>query len=237
MRIPSAEYFSGYSGSSAHSQESPISELYDIATITRPLSSRMPRQCGNGAALLAVAIGEAAPEGPLAGDLITVVQIVHGVKDGIGIGDFHHRPVRKHQPHAFVESIPFFGAPEIVQHQEAAAQQIIAQLLDLAIGQLPIAHFARAEPRPIVDVVAIVQIHGLFDGPHRDASQAAQRQRKMPVGARIILGPTGAAFQPRGFRAITVETSETRAGMLRIHQTGKDPFGFILPVGGISTLS
>ena len=46
MRMPSAEYFSGYMGSSAHSQESPISELKDMATMTRLCSSKMPSQCG-----------------------------------------------------------------------------------------------------------------------------------------------------------------------------------------------
>src|SRR5580704_17804429 len=52
----------------------------------------------------------------------------------------------------------------------------------------------------------------------------------MPVGARIILSPTGAAFEPRGSGSITVIAGEARMGMLRIHQAGEDPFGLILPV-------
>src|SRR5580692_2414111 len=52
----------------------------------------------------------------------------------------------------------------------------------------------------------------------------------MPVCARIILRPTGAAFQPGGSRTIAVIAPKTRARMLRIHQTGEDPFGLVLPV-------
>ncbi len=177
-----------------------------------------------------VAIRGAAPDGPLARNLITVVQVVNGVKDGIGIGNFDHGPVGENQPHGFVEAIPLFGAPKIVQHEKAAAQQVLAEFLDLAIGQLPIPHFAGVEPGPVVNVVAIVQIDGLLDGACRYAGQAAQGEGEMPVGPRIILSPTGAAFQPRGPRAVTVVAPETRVGMLGIHQAREDPFGLLLPI-------
>ena len=46
------------------------------------------------------------------------------------------------------------GAPEIVEHEEAAAQQILAERLGLGVGQFPVAHFAGCKPGPIVDIVA-----------------------------------------------------------------------------------
>src|SRR5258708_34603009 len=52
----------------------------------------------------------------------------------------------------------------------------------------------------------------------------------MPIGARIILRPTGAAFEPRAGCAVSIEAAKTGPGMLWIHQAGENPLGFILPI-------
>ena len=101
---------------------------------------------------------------------------------------------------------------------------------DLAVGQLPVAHLAGAQPGPVVDVVAIVEIDGLFDGAHRDARQAAQR-RAQDAGRRADSpGSSWCRLRASRSRAIAVIAAEARVGMLRIHQTGEDPFGLVLPV-------
>src|ERR1035438_6870679 len=48
----------------------------------------------------------------------------------------------------------------------------------------------------------------------------------MPVGARIVLGPTGEAGVP-----VCAVARKTRAGARRIHQTCKGPLSFFLVVG------
>ena len=61
---------------------------------------------------------------------------------------------------------------KIVGHEEAAAQQIVAQDFGLAFGQPPFAHLDGVEPGPVVNVVAVFQIDGLLDGPDLQARQA-----------------------------------------------------------------
>jgi hypothetical protein len=48
---------------------------------------------------------------------------------------------------------------KIVGHEEAATQQIIAQLLCLGLGQAPLPYLDGVEPGPVVDFIAIVQVH------------------------------------------------------------------------------
>ena len=57
------------------------------------------------------------------------------------------------------------GAVEIVGHEEAAAQQVFAQLLGLRVGEAPFADLDGVEPGPVV-VVAVVEVDGLLDGAH-----------------------------------------------------------------------
>src|ERR1700683_4972015 len=52
----------------------------------------------------------------------------------------------------------------------------------------------------------------------------------MTVGAWVILRPTGAAVQPEKGRAPPDSPGQNRFGMLRIHQAGENPFGFLLPI-------
>ena len=77
------------------------------------------------------------------------------MKDGAAVFDVHNGPVGKHAVHAGDEDIPLIGAVEIVAHEEAAAQQEIAQLGGLRVGQIPVPHFDAVEPGPVVDFVAV----------------------------------------------------------------------------------
>ena len=63
-------------------------------------------------------------------------------------------------------------AVEVVDHQEAAAQQVLAQLRGLRVGQVPLTDFDGIEPRPIEDVVAVVEVDGLLDRAGVDDAQA-----------------------------------------------------------------
>ncbi len=108
-------------------------------------------------------------------------------KIGVVVVEIDDGPVRKDALHAGLEHVPLLVAPEVVAHEEAAAQQIFAQFRGLRVGQIPVAHLDGVKPGPVVDVVAVVQIHRLLHGADVDAGEAADGAREMPVGARIIL--------------------------------------------------
>ena len=167
-------------------------------------------------------------QAPLAGNQITVIQVVDYMKNRVVIRDLDNLPVGENHLHAFGEPAPFVGAPEIVEHKEAAAQQVLAQGRRLGGGQLPVPHFAGVDPGIVERVVAIVEVHGLLNRPHMNPAQPAQRLGKMPVGARIILCPARAAFAP--VARVAPET-ETRPRMLRIHQPRKYPLGLFIEIG------
>ena len=153
----------------------------------------MPRQSRRAALAL---LGDAGLNVARAGDLIAVSQIVDRMEDRIVVRDIDDGAVGKHAVHAFHEDLPLVFAPEIVAHEEAAAQKISRICLRLCVGETPLAHLHGVEPGPVVDIVAVVQIHGLLDGAHVDAGEAAHGFREMAVGARIILRPHGIAFAP-----------------------------------------
>src|SRR5207244_642278 len=93
--------------------------------------------------------------------------------DRVFVRDVHHRPVRKDFFHGQEENVPFIGAVEIVAHEKAAAQEVLAELDNLCVGQLPVAHLDGIEPRIIEHVVVIVQVNRLFDTPGVNPSEAA----------------------------------------------------------------
>src|SRR5260370_7875649 len=114
---------------------------------------------------VAPVIHSAAPQRPLAQNLIAIVQIVHGVENRIAVLNLHNRPVRKDQSHALHEAVPFVLIPEVVHHQETATQEIVANLPGLRLGQLPVAPLAPHHPRPIEDFVSPPLIPSLFHPP------------------------------------------------------------------------
>ena len=87
-------------------------------------------------------------------------------------------------------------AVEVVDHQEPAAQQVLAQLRGLLVGQVPLPDLDGIEPRPIEHVVAVLEIDGLLDGARVDDAQAADERCDVPVAARIVDGPARAAVLP-----------------------------------------
>ena len=162
-----------------------------------------------------------------AGDLVAVVQIVDGVEDGIAIGDLHDGAVGKDLFHAGDEDVPLVSAVEIVAHEEAAAEEVLAHGGGLGIGQIPVAHLDGVEPGPIVNV-AVIEVKRLLDGAHVNAGEPAEGRGEMAVGAGVIHGPIGAAIAPV---AGEVEAAAPGADG-RIHEPREGPLGPLLVVGG-----
>src|SRR5205814_184926 len=99
---------------------------------------------------------------------------------------------------------------EIVAHEEAAAQQVFAQLLSLSLSQLPMTHLDCVEPWPIEDVVSIIEVDGLLHGPDMDSRQTSQCAQEVPVGPRVILCPNRKPMRPIGSPE-AARTAKTRA--------------------------
>jgi len=82
-------------------------------------------------------------------------------------------PVGEDAAHAGFKTAPFLGAEEGIAQQEAAAEEIVAKFGGLGIGELPAAGHAGVEIGPVVDVVTVVGIDGLFDTTYIEAGEAA----------------------------------------------------------------
>ena len=119
------------------------------------------------------------------------------------------------------------GAVEVVAHEEAAPQQVLAHRPRLLVGQVPVTDFDSVKPRP-VPYVAFVEVHRLLHTARVDAAQTAHGRGQVPVAARIVHGPVGPALLPR---AVEFETSPNAAHR-RIHQARKRPLALLLIVPG-----
>ena len=104
-------------------------------------------------------------------------------------------PVGKDALHALFKDRPLAVAVEVIDHEEAAAEQMFAKELRLCVVPLPVSDLDGIEPGPVV-VVAILDIDRLLDGADVDAGEAAHGGGEVAVGAGVIGGPAGVALAP-----------------------------------------
>src|SRR5215472_17876892 len=90
----------------------------------------------------------------------------------------------------------------------------------------PLTDLDGIKPGPVVDLVAIVEIHVLFHGSRVDASEPPDSRGKIAVSRRSILGPQRHALTPIAIETPTV----TVVGAGRVHETSESPFTGTLPV-------
>src|SRR6202035_5428137 len=109
----------------------------------------------------------------LARYLVPLVEIVHGVKNGIAAWNVYDGPIGKHFIHAGDEGVPFPGAVKIVAHEKAATIQKIAQLGGLQVSKVPMTDFNRIQPGPIIDVIGVFGSHRFLYGTRLDTREAS----------------------------------------------------------------
>src|SRR5580698_7505755 len=114
----------------------------------------------------------------------------------------------------------------VVGHKKATAQQIVAELFCLSLGQSPLAHLHRIEPRPVVYFVAVVQTYRLLNRPGIDARKPPHRVRKGTVSPRIVLRPERKSLLPWPVEAPAITVQRPR----RVHQARKGPLTGCSPV-------
>src|SRR6266566_2939987 len=90
----------------------------------------------------------------------------------------------------------------------------------------PLTDLDGIKPGPVIDLVAIVEIHVLFHGARVDASESPDSRGKIAVGGRSVLGPQRYALTPIAIDTPTV----TVIGAGRVHEASKSPFTRTLPI-------
>ena len=108
----------------------------------------------------------------------------------------------------------------IVDHQESAAGEILADFLALPVGEVPMAHFHGVDPGPEIDFVVIqIQVHHLLARSSVDASEAPHALHELAVGLGKI-GRPGAVPAP------------ARISAGGVAQARKRPLCFLICAGG-----
>ncbi len=162
-----------------------------------------------------------------AGDLVALVEIEDGVEDGVGVGDVDDGALGEDLFHGGFEVGLLFVAVEVVGHEEAAAEEVVAEFCAFGVGETPLADLDGVEPGPVVDLVAVVEGDGLLDRTGGDAGEAADGGGEHAVGFGVVLGPEGEALAPVALEAGVVAVK--RAG--RVHEAGKGELAGDAPVG------
>ena len=132
--------------------------------------------------------------------------------------------VGEHALHRVDEDLPFALAPEVVDHQEAAAVEILAQDLRFALVEQPLADLDGVQPRIVehavvdeLDQPAAVAVD--VDLRDVDAREAADALHDMELGVGVVRRPRAAAAAvvaaPAIRRVAVDETREMKLGLRR----------------------
>src|SRR5690606_39244421 len=79
-------------------------------------------------------------------------------------------PVGEYPVHARAEAGPGTRIEEAVTEQEAATQQVVAQLCCHLVAEVPVTCQPHHQEGPVVDVVAVVEVDGLLDRARVDGA-------------------------------------------------------------------
>ncbi len=108
---------------------------------------------------------------------------------------------------------------KIVDHQEAAFQQIFAQPLRFRVGERPVRHLHGIDPGIVEDLVAL-QVDDLFGRTHLDPREALQRQQELPIRLGIVTRPVAvtepAVAVPTAAAKVAGRVSQSRPVELRL---------------------
>src|SRR5690242_9054886 len=107
-------------------------------------------------------ISASAPDETRAGYPGAVVEIVDGVKQFVRLFKIFEGTIGQNPAHPGDERFPFVVAVRILEHDEAAARQIFAQILHLLVGKVPATRVLYIEPWPVEEVIRLGVDHMFF---------------------------------------------------------------------------
>src|SRR4051794_38567874 len=106
----------------------------------------------------------------------------------VPVVEIHHLAAGEDLADTLHEDVPLDGAVEIVDHQEASAQEVLAEFPGEIITQVPVPDFHSVEPGP-VELFTILQVDRLFDAAGVYTREAAQGEHQVAVAARVVHRP------------------------------------------------
>src|SRR6185503_17543533 len=162
------------------------------------------------------------PRTAAAGNLRALIQVVEHVQQGVFLTELLDGLVGEHALHRVDEDVPFAFAPEVVDHEEAAAVEILAQDLRFALVEQPLSDLDGIEPRVVehalvdeLDQAAAIAVD--VDFPDVDAGEAANALHDVKLGVGVVRRPRAAAaaiVAAPAVRRITVdEAREVNLGL------------------------
>ncbi len=121
------------------------------------------------------------------------------------VGDVDDRPPGQHRRHRLANLVPLVLAVEVIEHEEAAAREVLAQTLEpLALRQpVAAARLLQEQPR-VIEQVWVVEREVAAVRRHFDARHALDGGQEMRFGVRVVDGPPRVAVTARARAAARV---------------------------------
>jgi len=112
--------------------------------------------------------------------------------DGVVRRNVLDGPIGKNRPQALEEVVPLALAVKVIDHQEAAAQQMLPHSTRLVFAERPVTDLDGIQPRVVEQLVA-VRAHDVTVRMDVDARQPLDRLREVDLRGGIIGIPAAVA--------------------------------------------
>ena len=151
-------------------------------------------------------------------NLEALLQIINGVENRIAVRQIDEHAVRKDALQAGHEDVPFIFPMEIVDHQKAAAIEVIAQPLGVGFAQLPVSNLDRIEPGPLEHLVAL-DVDDLLDRSCIDPGEPPDPLHEMALRRVGVGAPTTSpsASETAAAETAIIPIAQPRKGELFLH--------------------
>ena len=122
------------------------------------------------------------------GDLHDLLDVVHRVEDGVIERDVDDRVLRQHAADLGLEVRPFPGPPEIVDHEEPAREQVVAEPLGLRLAHVHVPDLESVEEREPAHV-GVVEPDRVLCLVGVEVDEPLEDDQELAVGLGVVGGP------------------------------------------------
>ena len=132
------------------------------------------------------------------GNLLAVLHVEEHVEHRVLGAQLLDGTQRKDAAHTAHEGLPLPAAVEIVEHDEASAQEVLADTLNLRIRQIPVPRLDHVKER-VVEELRLVRVNVRLLGPRVDGGEPPQALQEMALrfGRIDLPGPPLQVLQVR----------------------------------------
>ena len=111
------------------------------------------------------------------------------IEDAMRVVEFDEPAVREHAAHLCFEVAPLLGAVEVLEHREAALQQVGAKRLRFTIGEIPEARLPHERNRVLEQLGIVERENQAAVGADVEGGEFFDDQRQVLLGARVVVIP------------------------------------------------